>query len=172
MAEVTTGNEVPQNMTIYINNLNEKIKLEGTCAHTPTHPLSLELSVSHAQAKRIVFLIDCWSRRVEEVAARGVLAVREDTGGAGVQDAEAQGAGVGGLRGRVLRHQCASPNAGLSFLRQAHGNTAFPFLNPPPPFFCSLRFQGFVLHLCLNSVFCLMGISSFVYGNSLNCMKL
>ncbi|GLT60824.1 hypothetical protein SLA2020_335730 [Shorea laevis] len=28
MAEVTTGNEVPQNMTIYINNLNEKIKLE------------------------------------------------------------------------------------------------------------------------------------------------
>ena len=30
MAEVnSTGNEVPSNMTIYINNLNEKIKLEG-----------------------------------------------------------------------------------------------------------------------------------------------
>lgn len=30
MAEVnSTGNEVPPNMTIYINNLNEKIKLEG-----------------------------------------------------------------------------------------------------------------------------------------------
>ena len=31
MAEVnSTGNEIPPNMTIYINNLNEKIKLEGT----------------------------------------------------------------------------------------------------------------------------------------------
>lgn len=30
MAEVTTGNEIPPNVTIYINNLNEKIKLEGT----------------------------------------------------------------------------------------------------------------------------------------------
>ncbi|XAR58422.1 hypothetical protein NMG60_11013807 [Bertholletia excelsa] len=28
MAEITTGNEIPPNMTIYINNLNEKIKLE------------------------------------------------------------------------------------------------------------------------------------------------
>jgi hypothetical protein len=42
----------------------------------------------------------------------------------------------------------------------------FPFLFsiPPPPFFF-LRFQCFVLHLGLNSVFCLMGIGSFVYGN-------
>lgn len=32
MAEaVTGGTEVPPNMTIYINNLNEKIKLDGTC---------------------------------------------------------------------------------------------------------------------------------------------
>ena len=76
-------------------------------------------------------MIDWWSCRVEEVAARGVLAVREDTGGAGVQDAEAQGAGVGGLRGRVLRHQCASPNAGLSFLRQTHGTISFPFSQSP-----------------------------------------
>jgi hypothetical protein len=138
MAEVTTGNEIPPNMTIYINNLNEKIKLEGTLTHSLTRTLSLELSVSNARAKRIVFLIDWWSRRVEEVSACGVLAVWEDTGGAGVQDAEAQGAGVGGLRGRVLRHQCASPNAGLSFLRQAHGNISFPALNPsplPPLFF-------------------------------------
>ncbi|KAF5462483.1 hypothetical protein F2P56_018488 [Juglans regia] len=28
MAEATTGTEVPPNVTIYINNLNEKIKLE------------------------------------------------------------------------------------------------------------------------------------------------
>ena len=29
MAEITTGGDVPPNMTIYINNLNEKTKLEG-----------------------------------------------------------------------------------------------------------------------------------------------
>lgn len=29
MEEVNPGNENPQNMTIYINKLNEKIKLEG-----------------------------------------------------------------------------------------------------------------------------------------------
>ena len=30
MSEVNAGTEVPQNMTIYVNNLNEKIKIEGT----------------------------------------------------------------------------------------------------------------------------------------------
>lgn len=29
MAELSAGGEIPSNMTIYINNLNEKIKLEG-----------------------------------------------------------------------------------------------------------------------------------------------
>ncbi|KAK3194124.1 hypothetical protein Dsin_025434 [Dipteronia sinensis] len=29
MEEVNTGNEIPQNMTIYINNLNEKIKIDA-----------------------------------------------------------------------------------------------------------------------------------------------
>lgn len=125
-------------------------------SHSLTRTLSIELSVSKAQAKRIVFLIDWWSRRVEEVSARGVLAVWEDTGGAGVQDAKAQGAGVGGLRGRVLRHQCASPNAGLSFLRQAHGNISFTVLNPPLfskiPMFCITfrsKFWWVLVLLCM-----------------------
>lgn len=30
MAETHTGTEIPPNVTIYINNLNEKIKLDGT----------------------------------------------------------------------------------------------------------------------------------------------
>jgi hypothetical protein len=30
MAEVNAATETPQNMTIYINNLNEKIKIEGS----------------------------------------------------------------------------------------------------------------------------------------------
>ena len=33
MAEATTGGEASANMTIYINNLNEKIKLEGKLYH-------------------------------------------------------------------------------------------------------------------------------------------
>lgn len=30
MAEMNVGSEVPVNNTIYINNINEKIKLDGT----------------------------------------------------------------------------------------------------------------------------------------------
>lgn len=48
MAEInTTGTEVPPNVTIYINNLNEKIKLEGkhystmSITHSLTHSLTL-----------------------------------------------------------------------------------------------------------------------------------
>ena len=49
MAEInTTGTEVPPNVTIYINNLNEKIKLEGkhystmSITHSLTHSRSLQ----------------------------------------------------------------------------------------------------------------------------------
>lgn len=47
MAEInTTGTEVPPNVTIYINNLNEKIKLEGKHYSTMsiTHPLCINES--------------------------------------------------------------------------------------------------------------------------------
>ena len=60
--------------------------------------------------------------RAKEVAEGGVFTVWEDIGRFGVQDAEAQRASLGRLRGRLFSHQCASPNAGLSLLRQAYGN--------------------------------------------------
>ena len=100
MAEInTTGTEVPPNVTIYINNLNEKIKLEGK--HYSTMSITHSLTNSRSLQERIV--LNLWELglfiiRVEEVSARGVLAVREDIGGAGLQDSEAQRPSLGCVR--------------------------------------------------------------------------
>ena len=53
MAEInTTGTEVPPNVTIYINNLNEKIKLEGK--HYSTMSITHSLTNSRSLQERIV----------------------------------------------------------------------------------------------------------------------
>lgn len=132
MAEInTTGTEVPPNVTIYINNLNEKIKLEGKHYSTMsiTHALCINESFWIYGNWDFFFLI-----RVEEVSARGVLAIWEDIGCAGLQDSEAQRPSLGCVRWSFLCHQCASPNAGLPILRQAHGiflwkNLKFSFMD-------------------------------------------
>lgn len=100
------------------------------------------ISIHIFQFRIFIYLFQFWilNGRVEEVAARGVLAVREDSGGAGVQDAEAQRSSVGRLRGRLLRVQCPSTNAGFPFLWQAHG-TSISIDFSIPTFFSLSRFR-------------------------------
>lgn len=68
------GSEVTQNQTIYINNLNEKIKLDGNIIFFFFFFL-------------LVFLVvmgTVINYRGEEVAEGSVLSVRKDSGGVGV----------------------------------------------------------------------------------------
>lgn len=97
MAEVNnTVNEIPPNMTIYINNLNEKIKLEGILRGVAS------LMVWNVMWFFIVLLLG--ESRIEEVAERGFLTVREDSGSIGFQDLEAQRTGLGCVRRSLFRH--------------------------------------------------------------------
>lgn len=118
-AATAAGAEVSTNQTIYINNLNEKIKLDGTfhfcwmCCFWRVCVLCL--------VNWYLVVVNSCADRIEEIAARGVFAVRQNTGGFGVQNPKAQGASMGCVWGGVFRHQCASPNARISVLRQAYG---------------------------------------------------
>ena len=67
------GSEVTQNQTIYINNLNEKVKLDG--------------NITFFFFFLLVFLVvmgTVINYRGEEVAEGSVLSVRKDSGGVGV----------------------------------------------------------------------------------------
>ena len=77
MAEIANpGSDVPPNQTIYINNINEKIKLDGNFALISSITLVL-----------FSFLIFAYNR-AEEVAKCGVFSIREDIRGIGIQDIE------------------------------------------------------------------------------------
>ena len=145
------GAEIPPNMTIYINNLNEKIKLDGTQFPFLIIFWTYFLEFGEVNYGRNVFLVFCflgYYYRVEEVAECGVLSVWEDIGGFSVQDAEAQGPSLGYLRRRLFCHQCSSPNAGLPLLRQAYGTNLFLYhtslsLSPPPSLWFFLKWFFF-----------------------------
>jgi len=71
MSEVSATPEVPQNNTIYINNLNEKIKIDGTRFF-----LVSATSISMDYKFFELSYVGC---RVKEVSERRFHSVREDT---------------------------------------------------------------------------------------------
>ena len=64
--------------------------------------MSITHSLTHSRSLHKRIVLNLWELgfviRVEEVSARGVLAIREDIGGAGLQDSEAQRPSLGCVR--------------------------------------------------------------------------
>lgn len=71
MSEVNATPEIPQNNTIYINNLNEKIKIDGTRL--------FRVSATSISMDYTFFELSYVGCRVEEVSERCFHSVREDT---------------------------------------------------------------------------------------------
>lgn len=82
------GSETATNQTIYINNLNEKIKLDGIISDGSIENFAFWW-VSVLFGGLILVSSKTYGDRIEEIAARGVFAVRENTGGIGLQNPKA-----------------------------------------------------------------------------------
>lgn len=123
------------NHTIYINNLNEKIKkdgeggLGGVCECHQGFRLSLVRPHCHRDVPMCVTMLSplspyCHSvPRAEEVPLRHFLAVWADFGHFGVSQSPHAGPGLCHLQGDEQRHQRPALHAGLPLLRQTHGET-------------------------------------------------
>lgn len=84
MQEANHGSEVSPNQTIYINNLNEKVKLDGDLRFfllLSSYYLLLLLGFELIEISLLFFF---FLYRAEEIAECCVLSVRKDTGGIGV----------------------------------------------------------------------------------------
>lgn len=132
--------DIRPNHTIYINNVNDKVKKEGEQerARFWFHgPFYLNLSV------RLCLVWFCWgsvlSCRAEALALRAPLSVWADHRHRGHEDAEDEGAGLRHLQRAHRRYQRPAAAAGLPLLQQAHGTPPAPNAAPPSETHTELR---------------------------------
>lgn len=125
-----TTPEVRLNHTIYINNLNEKIKKVGKMISEALLHVRHEANVLLKKTPPKLSIYFFCSCRVEKIPLRHFLTIRTNLGHPGRQEPKDEGAGVCYFQRGQQCVQCFEIYAGLPFLRQTHGRfmeTAFFF---------------------------------------------
>lgn len=110
--------DIRPNHTIYINNLNEKIKKDGEYLPHESWPANLAtVNLEHYSTYLHLFMFS----RTEEVLVRHLLPVWPNSGYCGSEDIEDAWPGFCHLQRHQQCHQCLAKYARIPLLWQTHG---------------------------------------------------